>query len=187
MRKVQPGHRVRPIGDDCVVFIEPTKREILSYEMLDAHKTRVAISLEELSKHPQVEIHNDLIDSRIYICAPDVLMLFTENFDYQDVSRDFMRGVIQSEILSNTLHAHIVTDAYAAFIQSFRTYDAACRDVLLRWTAPMVPDATVADGQVYSYRRGHIYLAEDVTLARYDYFVLYPKKVLTTWRAVRPS
>ena len=30
-----------------------------------------------------VELRADLIDSQIAICAPEVLMLFTDNFDYQ--------------------------------------------------------------------------------------------------------
>ena len=31
----------------------------------------------------EVEIRSDLADTHIYICAPEVLMLFSDNFDYQ--------------------------------------------------------------------------------------------------------
>ena len=31
----------------------------------------------------QVEIRSDLAHTHIYICAPEVLMLFSDNFDYQ--------------------------------------------------------------------------------------------------------
>lgn len=30
-----------------------------------------------------VEVRTDLMDTYIYICAPEVLMLFSDNFDYQ--------------------------------------------------------------------------------------------------------
>lgn len=32
------------------------------------------------------------MDSHISICAPEVLMLFSDNFDYQNVKRDFVTG-----------------------------------------------------------------------------------------------
>ena len=31
----------------------------------------------------EVEVRADLADTHIYICAPEVLMLFSDNFDYQ--------------------------------------------------------------------------------------------------------
>lgn len=31
----------------------------------------------------EVEIRSDLAHTQIYICAPEVLMLFSDNFDYQ--------------------------------------------------------------------------------------------------------
>ena len=31
----------------------------------------------------EVEVRSDLADTHIYICAPEVLMLFSDNFDYQ--------------------------------------------------------------------------------------------------------
>ena len=32
------------------------------------------------------------MDTHISICAPEVLMLFSDNFDYQNVKRDFVSG-----------------------------------------------------------------------------------------------
>lgn len=181
MRKVEPGHRVRPVGDDCVVFLDDQTKQILSYDPLDRGKAHALISLEELSQHAVVQVRHDLMDTRIYICAPDVLALFTENFDYQQVGRDFIRGVIQSDILSNTLHAHITTDAYAAFVQSFRVYDAVSRDVILGWTAPMAPDTSLIADVNYSYRRGHIYIAQNVVLARYGRALSLASALILCW------
>jgi hypothetical protein len=33
------------------------------------------------------------VDCQISICAPEVLMLFSDNFDYQNLKKDFVSGV----------------------------------------------------------------------------------------------
>jgi hypothetical protein len=39
------------------------------------------------------------MDSHIAVCAPEVLMLFSDNFDYQNIKRDFVAGVLSKEEL----------------------------------------------------------------------------------------
>ena len=39
-----------------------------------------------------LQVRTDLIDTQISICAPEVLMLFSDNFDYQNIKRDFVSG-----------------------------------------------------------------------------------------------
>ena len=46
-----------------------------------------------LPPHLFPQVRSDLIDSQISICAPEVLMLFSDNFDYQNVKKDFVSGV----------------------------------------------------------------------------------------------
>lgn len=38
------------------------------------------------------QVRTDLMDTHIAICAPEVLMLFSDNFDYQSVKPDFVTG-----------------------------------------------------------------------------------------------
>ena len=45
-----------------------------------------------------VQVRSDLIDSQIAICAPEVLMLFSDNFDYQNVKKDFVSGESQGKV-----------------------------------------------------------------------------------------
>jgi translation initiation factor eIF-2B subunit epsilon len=40
----------------------------------------------------------DLDDCYIDICSPEVLMLFTDNFDYQHLRRDFVKGLLSDEV-----------------------------------------------------------------------------------------
>lgn len=47
------------------------------------HRHHVPIDAVFYSERDMVELRNDLLDTHIYICAPEVLMLFSDNFDYQ--------------------------------------------------------------------------------------------------------
>ena len=53
-----------------------------------------------------------------------VLPLFAENFDYADVRRDFVNGILESDILTSSIYVHIAENAYAARVDSIRTYAA---------------------------------------------------------------
>jgi hypothetical protein len=43
-----------------------------------------------------IKIHEDLVDSQLYVCSPSVLHLFTDNFDYCSVE-DFVHGILINE------------------------------------------------------------------------------------------
>ena len=53
-----------------------------------------------------------------------MVALFTENFDYADIRRDFVRGILESDILSSKIFVHIAENGYAARVDSIRTYGA---------------------------------------------------------------
>jgi translation initiation factor eIF-2B subunit epsilon len=74
-------------------------------------RRRRVVSLETalFSERDDVALRTDLMDVGIYICAPEVLMLFSDNFDYQNVRRDFVTGVLSEEELGNKLYVHEIT------------------------------------------------------------------------------
>jgi translation initiation factor eIF-2B subunit epsilon len=93
------------------------------------------------SERDAVAVRTDLVDTGVAVCAPEVLMLFTDNFDYQSLRRDLVPGVLSEEELGNKLFAHLLPPgAYAERVHSLRTYDAVARDVLRRWAFPFAPD-----------------------------------------------
>jgi hypothetical protein len=55
------------------------------------------------------QLRSDLMDCHIAICAPEVLMLFSDNFDYQHLKRDFVCGVLSEEELGNKVFTHTIT------------------------------------------------------------------------------
>ena len=95
------------------------------------------------SERDAISVRYDLIETGIYICAPEVLMLFSDNFDYQNIRRDFVSGVLSEEELGNKLFVHEVSKEYVARVHSLRSYDAVSRDILARWTYPLVPDTNL--------------------------------------------
>eukprot|EP00955_Chlamydomonas_euryale_P006017 64268-Chlamydomonas_euryale.AAC.1 len=38
------------------------------------------------------QVRTDLVDTHIAVCGPEVLLLFSDNFDYQSLQRDFVTG-----------------------------------------------------------------------------------------------
>lgn len=90
-----------------------------------------------------VTVRTDLIDTGIYICSHEVLMLFSDNFDYQNIRKDFVAGVLSEEELGNKLYVHEVKDRYATRVRNVRCFAAVTRDILGRWTFPFVPDSNL--------------------------------------------
>ncbi|CAG8733574.1 2809_t:CDS:10 [Cetraspora pellucida] len=129
-------------------------------------KRRMIMDMEVFKKHADVQIRNDHIDCQIDICSVEVPALFTENFDYQDVRKDFVYGILTSDLLEKTIYCHLVKDVYAARVRNLHAYDAISKDVLSRWTFPIVPDSNLQEGDNYEFMRGHIYKEKDVLLSR---------------------
>jgi translation initiation factor eIF-2B subunit epsilon len=83
---------------------------------------------------------NDLIDCQIDICSVEVPPLFTENFDYQDIRKDFLTGILESDLLGKTVYVDIVENGYAAHVSTQQMYKAVTNDLMMRWTYPLSPD-----------------------------------------------
>jgi translation initiation factor eIF-2B subunit epsilon len=131
-------------------------------------KQPVHIPRALLKEHPELEVRADLIDCGIDVCSVDVPSLFQDNFDYQDLRRDFLHGVLTSDLLMKKVHCYVLREGYAARVRDTRSYDAVSKDILARWTFPLVPDNNHPGGHVYDHLRGNRYIPKDntVVLAR---------------------
>ena len=56
-----------------------------------------------------VDVRRDLLDCRLYICSPQLLMLFTDEFDCQDMD-DFLTFIHSQEIADNCVFAEVIRD-----------------------------------------------------------------------------
>ncbi|KAG7369559.1 eIF4-gamma/eIF5/eIF2-epsilon domain containing protein [Nitzschia inconspicua] len=111
-------------------------------------------------------IRQDLMDTGIYICSPDVLGRFEDEFDYLDIAQDFIANSVaeEEEGLQTRIYAHVLTPSpsllsstsptndgssidcnrlYAARAMDFASYHAISQDLLQRWAYPVVPDSHV--------------------------------------------
>jgi translation initiation factor eIF-2B subunit epsilon len=50
----------------------------------------------------------DLLDCHIYACSPELLVQFSDNFDYQDIRRDLVHGLLNDSVMSKHVFSHIV-------------------------------------------------------------------------------
>jgi len=176
MKATQHANQRLRLGDtELLVCIDPATKRLLKYheqEPTRAPASVVKVDASFFSERDSVQVRTDLMDSHISICAPEVLMLFSDNFDYQNVKRDFVTGVLSEEELGNKLYVHEVSTEYAAHVHNLRSYDAISRDIMQRWAFPFVPDTNVLHvpgpwtGCAYQYARGHVYVQQQVQVAR---------------------
>lgn len=168
LTKASQFHRTRTF-EPAAFILDKSNNRCLYYQDIppssSKDKTSVEIDSELLEDVDEFIIRNDLIDCRIDICSPLVPAIFQENFDYQMLRTDFIKGVLSSDLLSKHVYAYI-TDEYANRVVSWKTYDTITQDFIGRWCFPLVLDSNILSDQTYSYESGHIYKEKDVMLAQ---------------------
>ena len=95
-----------------------------------------------LESHTEIDVRCDLIDCGIDVCSVEVLYdflpheydsklvyiqvpsLFQDNFDYLDIRRDFVYGVLTSDLLMKNIYCYVVKDGYAARVKDTKSYES---------------------------------------------------------------
>ncbi|CAH1225813.1 EIF2B5 [Branchiostoma lanceolatum] len=165
-REAAPRHHTRSSDDDVVLVTERDTNRVLHYQMVEG-QSKLDLPLDLFSDQSDLDIRYNLLDCHVSVCSPQVPQLFADNFDYQ-TRNDFVRGIlVHEEIMGNQVQAHVVTDEYAARVSSPPMYDAVSKDILQRWTYPLVPDNRLSSQEqegFYTLRRHHVYRGRDVFL-----------------------
>jgi translation initiation factor eIF-2B subunit epsilon len=166
-----PLHRTRSQVDPATFILDKNTGRCVFYQGIppvDGKRSSINIDPELLEDiEDEMVIRNDLIDCCVDICSPHVPQIFQENFDYQYLRSDFVKGVLTSDLLKKTIYAYITDGSeYAARVESWATYDAVSQDVLARWCYPLVPDSNLLESNSYSYEFNHIYKEDKVILAQ---------------------
>jgi translation initiation factor eIF-2B subunit epsilon len=170
LKHLNPGHYARQQTENAVFGIDSASSELLSYFPVESELNtfEVPLAASNLFKaHPNVQMRFDLIDCHLNICSPELLHLFTENFDYQDLRKDFVRGILTSELAQNKFYCHVVENDYLCRVSSPYLYEKVSGDLVKRWAFPLVPECSLLDGEEakYSHRRKNIYLAQSAQIA----------------------
>lgn len=106
LKQASEHHRSRSRGGfDGLWVIDGATQACLHYESMPDFPPRkkTGINVGLLNKHSSIQIRADLIDCQIDICSPEVPILFTENFDYQDIRQEFLRGILESDLLNKSV------------------------------------------------------------------------------------
>jgi translation initiation factor eIF-2B subunit epsilon len=152
-QKVGPQTHLRPPTSDLVVGMDPRNSRILVYDD-HALNGNTSIPCSFFASHAEVELHDDLLDVGFYICSPQVLARFSDEFDYRDIRREFITNTVaeEEEGLQHKLFGEVLSKQdYAARIFDFHTYHAVSKDLLRRWCYPVVPD-NLPNGYETMYR-----------------------------------
>eukprot|EP01116_Phalansterium_solitarium_P022662 TRINITY_DN7571_c0_g1_i1.p1 TRINITY_DN7571_c0_g1~~TRINITY_DN7571_c0_g1_i1.p1 ORF type:complete len:431 (+),score=129.70 TRINITY_DN7571_c0_g1_i1:83-1375(+) len=170
--------------EDLVVGIERPSGRLVYFDT--ELQTRAAkLELEVVKEHQQLQFRYDLTDCRIDICSPEVLMAFADNFDYQQLRADFVRGIISSDVTGEKIFTHVIDGEYAARVKGLDAYDAVSKDIIHRWAYPMVPDNNFLGDSSYCLSRNMNYKEANVSLSRTS--KVGPETVIGEGSSIGPS
>ncbi|KAE9598104.1 hypothetical protein Lal_00003914 [Lupinus albus] len=163
--KPNPAIRQSRLGtDEIFMAIDPDTKQLLYYEDKADH-SKAILHLEKslLADNPSLSLHHDKQDCFIDICSPEVLSLFTDNFDYQHVRRHFVKGLLVDDLMGYKIFVHEIHSDYAARIDNFRSYDTVSKDIIHRWTYPLVPDVMNFGNTATKLERQGMYRASEIS------------------------
>lgn len=155
-------------NESKVVVLDDETGEVFLYEERSSSHTGKHIEFDTalFRKHRFVAVRNDLQDSGVAVCSPEVLSKFKDDFDYRSMSQ-MIRGVINNELHDLKIFAALADEhSYTNRVSSLRRYHQVTGDVLKRWVFPLVPDTNVMPGSSWAYTRPGVYKEASVHLHR---------------------
>ena len=166
LKEARPGHAMRSSRtEERLMAIDKADGRLLAYTQFE--RLRAFVPTQALAEAAAVQIRNDLLATGVFICSPEVPMLFTDNFDYSSMD-DLIRAVLGAdETSSHRIFTTITHEEYAYQVCDIQRYDAVSKDILNRWVYPLVPDVfSPGEATTAFYKRNHLYLQPNVYLAR---------------------
>ena len=159
--KLDFDHRSRSKENEPILVVNKETQKMLFYDTLSNAKKKIGLQLELLRSNPTLRIHFDLQDTNISLCSISVPQLFADNFDYY-TKDDLVRGIlVHEEIMMNTIYIKTLEeDAYAVKVNDAFSFDAVSRDIIERWSFPLVPDTQ----EDLCYHRHNVYKSSTVDL-----------------------
>lgn len=168
-KEAPPKHASRRKEDEFVVALNSQSRRIVGHQRVRNLSRKFVLSCESFESCSSVQIRHDLLDCHVSICAPTVLQLMADNFDFETID-DLIKGIlVNQEVQDVSVYAHTLNPMeYAARAADPVAYAAVSQDVMSRWVYPFVPDHNITGliDDAYVCRRHNVYLHRDITLQR---------------------
>lgn len=84
LKKVQKTTEAKPILDDLVVAMNPkTSQMYIFQDCIEKANITIPLELMENINTSELTFCMDLLDCHIDICSPELMLQFSDNFDYQ--------------------------------------------------------------------------------------------------------
>lgn len=94
--KTPPNHR--SCLDDLIVGVDPNQSDRILLYGNDAEECNVTIPCSFFSSHcTSLVVHTDLLDAGIDICSTEVLLKFSDEFDYRHIRSQFVANAVAEE------------------------------------------------------------------------------------------
>lgn len=165
-KSVASDSHVKPIHDDLTVAMDSKTNQILLFDN-SINQDFLHMPQEIIDDHPAVKFRTDLLDCHIDVCSPELLLQFSDNFDYLDIRRHFIQNEVLNWELGMHIYGYTVTNEYAARVHDPRTYHCISHDIIHRWVYPIVPDTHLLHGPNLSHSQRFVYRDASSRVSRY--------------------
>lgn len=157
-------------GNEIMIAMDAQNNRLHHHQRLSLNEkeTHFEVPLEVFLHNSQVSLHHNLLDPQIAIGSPSMLSLFSDNFDFE-TRDDFVRGIlINEEILDSRIYVSLLPrEQYARKVNNWLTYEIVSKDIINRWSYPLVPDmGVVLLKQQYIFLKNNIYKSPTASLAK---------------------
>ncbi|KAH8920667.1 hypothetical protein BT69DRAFT_393820 [Atractiella rhizophila] len=133
---------------------------------------RLKVPKEILSDGKEVVMNTGLSSLGVWICTGEVPAQFTENFDWQTIFPDFVRGVLQSDILDLTMRCSTInssspseTGEYAAILSSPKSWQSVREAITGRWFYPLSLDNLLPEeASTFDLRPRKVFLSSSASV-----------------------
>lgn len=156
---------IKSLFDDLIVGIDQKTQQILLFDD-SCEKPFVNLPMEHIIQHAQVTFRMNFLDCHVDVCSPEFMLQLSDNFDYQDIRHDFIRNEVVNWELGKHIYAYEIDTEYAARVHDPRTYHYISKDIVTRWTYPMVPDSQLIKGSEYIHHKNYNYRGNNCVVAR---------------------
>eukprot|EP00906_Rhabdomonas_costata_P019198 RCo028005 len=120
--------------DRVTAVIDPSTGQLLQYKPW-SWTSSGSSELNEMSLEDR-----SFVDTNIVVCAPELLGLFKENFDFFDLKHDCVQGIVDGKLLGSKVVVDLIQVPFLERVCSPSHYARISHAVLNRWLYPMVPD-----------------------------------------------
>eukprot|EP00033_Pygsuia_biforma_P003820 GCRY01004187.1.p1 GENE.GCRY01004187.1~~GCRY01004187.1.p1 ORF type:complete len:695 (-),score=84.61 GCRY01004187.1:23-2107(-) len=165
-KNVQPMNGRAP-GTDIVLTMDLESKALIQYDILDCNHPAFTLDTSiAFETNKAAHVRRDLIDCGIDMCTVEVLTLFSDNFDYQNLRQDFVRGILTSDLLGHKIYGYEIEKEFAMDVNSLKQYNVTSKCVLHRWAYPLAPDTNFSLTTSYVFQNYRHYIEDNVQRGR---------------------